>query len=294
MISYKDLTYYCLHHFENSYNVGWIDVQDDFPKVSLSQEFMAKLWEYIKFPLNVHRSSNDSVLVHYNGEKKTLGFSEIRVLSKDSLKRYAAPDLIFHYVTKYNYCPPEEFIEAVLTGPKPGSSEYIHFMSKYNEENLWGENAEIVELSEMLRKNIISHSNAYVIRILEENLEYIHILTKEGSLLNLSILNRNIALAKQLLTMGIDLNKFSGIELISALTHEEDDLIELLLARNVMFNLSSPRTNPLFIATRKGNLKAVQLLLENGVDPSIEYSNEFMRNFSVIDLAREKLIPSQK
>ncbi|GAA0137055.1 hypothetical protein YSY43_38960 [Paenibacillus sp. YSY-4.3] len=72
MISYKDLTCYCLHHFENSYNVGWIDVKDDFPKASLSQEFIAKLWEYIKFPLNAHRSSNDSVLVHYNGEKNEI------------------------------------------------------------------------------------------------------------------------------------------------------------------------------------------------------------------------------
>lgn len=287
MIYYKDLTCYSLHHFENSYNVGWIDVKDDFPKATLSQEFITKLWEYIKFPLNVHRSSNDPALVQYNEEKKTLGFSEIRVLSKDGSKKYAAPDLIFHYITKYNYCPPEEFIEAVLTGPKPGSSEYIHFISKYYEENLWGESAEIVHLSEKLRKNIISHNNAFVIRILEENLEYINILTKEGSLLNASILNKNTALAKQLLNMGIDVNKFSGIELISALTHEENDLIELLLTRHVMFNLSSPRTNPLFIATRKGNLKAVQLLLENGIDPSIEYSNEFMRNFSVIDLGRE-------
>lgn len=116
MISYKDLTCYCLHHFENSYNVGWIDVKDDFPKASLSQEFIAKLWEYIKFPLNVHRSSNDSVLVHYNGEKKTLGFSEIRVLSKDGLKKYAAPDLIFHYVTKYNYCPQRSLLRLSLQG----------------------------------------------------------------------------------------------------------------------------------------------------------------------------------
>jgi len=37
---------------------------------------------------------------------------------------YAAPDLIYHYVVEHHYCPPDEFIQAVLEGPLPGSLEY--------------------------------------------------------------------------------------------------------------------------------------------------------------------------
>ncbi|GIP59740.1 ankyrin repeat domain-containing protein [Paenibacillus woosongensis] len=287
MICYKDMTCYSLHHFENSKNVGWINIKNDFHRASLSEEFVSNLWEYIRYPLNVDRTSNDSVVVQYNKETKTLGFSEIRVISEDGLTKYAAPDLIFQYITQYSYCPPQEFIDAVLKGPKPTSPEYKYYISKYNEENLWGEDSKIVELSQNITNNIINNNNEYVSTLIQEKVDYINILTKDGSLLNASILNNNIGMAIQLLTMNIDVNKFSGIELISAILCQEDELIELLLGKNIMFNLSSPKTNPLFIATRKGNHKAVKLLLEHGIDPSIEYSNEFMRNFSVLDLAKK-------
>ena len=37
---------------------------------------------------------------------------------------YAAPNLIFHYVRDHAYKPPQEFIDAVLTGPAPDSAAY--------------------------------------------------------------------------------------------------------------------------------------------------------------------------
>ncbi|OAB45503.1 ankyrin repeat domain-containing protein [Paenibacillus glacialis] len=284
---FKDLTYYSLQHFENSKNVGWINKKADFYKGNVSEEFIKKLWEYIKYPLNMVRDTNDSIVMTYNNEKVTLGFSEIRVLGEDCVKRFAAPDLIFQYVMEYNYCPPKEFIDAVLSGPKPNSLEYKNYMSKFNEDSLWGEDIGIVELSEKLRKSILNYNNEFVKEVIQEDLKWINILTKEGSLLNVSILNKNIDLAKQLISREIDINKFSGIELINALLNDENELIELLLSKNIMFNLSSPKMNPLFIATRKGNFKAVEMLLDNGVDATLEYSNEFMRNFSVIELARK-------
>ncbi len=39
-----------------------------------------------------------------------------------------APTLIYHYVVDHQYCPPEEFIEAVLTGPVPGSPQHISLL----------------------------------------------------------------------------------------------------------------------------------------------------------------------
>ena len=46
----------------------------------------------------------------------TLGSAEIRVLGGGG-KVYAAPNLIYHYVAKHKYRPPEEFIEAVMRVP---------------------------------------------------------------------------------------------------------------------------------------------------------------------------------
>lgn len=58
------MTCYSLHHFENSKNVGWIDIKNDFHRASLSEEFVSKLWEYIRYPLNVDRTS----YVRWEGE----------------------------------------------------------------------------------------------------------------------------------------------------------------------------------------------------------------------------------
>jgi len=48
-----------------------------------------------------------------------LGNGEIRVLGEQVV--YAAPSLIYHYVAAHGYCPPPEFVAAVMTGPAPDS-----------------------------------------------------------------------------------------------------------------------------------------------------------------------------
>ncbi|MCL4871188.1 MAG: hypothetical protein KJ063_19685 [Anaerolineae bacterium] len=51
-----------------------------------------------------------------------LGLGEIRVIGGDDI--FAAPTLIYHYITEHNYRPPDPFIHAVLNGPAPGSPEH--------------------------------------------------------------------------------------------------------------------------------------------------------------------------
>ena len=48
-----------------------------------------------------------------NGTALTLGSAEVRVLTPEGVW-LAAPDLVYHYVARHNYLPPEPFIEAVL------------------------------------------------------------------------------------------------------------------------------------------------------------------------------------
>jgi len=62
-----------------------------------------------------------------DGEELKLGSAEIRVIGVDG-KIYAAPNLIYHYITVHNYRPPDEFIDAVLNGPRPDSHEYIKYI----------------------------------------------------------------------------------------------------------------------------------------------------------------------
>lgn len=66
-----------------------------------------------------------------NGEERLLGVAEIRVFSGDG-RVYAAPTLIYPYVAVHHYKPPDEFIEALRTGPPPSSQEYFDILARLN------------------------------------------------------------------------------------------------------------------------------------------------------------------
>lgn len=145
MSYYQDLSEYSYFQVENSKNIGWLDKDNSFSTGIVSEEFINKLWLYLRVDLmisrgyhvcNLCKNPNKEVFVaNYNGETLKLGFAEIRVLSEDSNIIYASPDLIYHYILDHGYKPPEEFIQAVLNGPKPGSIEYEKFLSTFNDED---------------------------------------------------------------------------------------------------------------------------------------------------------------
>lgn len=286
MIYYNDLSYYSLQHFENAQNVGWINTSGDFNQGEVPEQFIEKLWAYMNYPVNTIRSDHHQSLT-YHGKEVGVGYSEIRVLDRDGKTRFAAPDAIVSYICDLHYLPPEPFIHAVINGPQPNSTEYQAYFATYHEDSLWGESKKVVQASQEIKGNIIAHRNEVVVQMIHNNVDLINILTSEGSLLNTAIINKNVQLAKQLIYLGIDIHKFSGIELITALNYDATEIIDLLLAHNISFNLSTPYLNPLFIATKKGNLRAVKQLLERGIDTHIQYSNEFIQNLTVLQLAQQ-------
>lgn len=93
-------------------------------------------------------------------------------------------------------------------------------------------------------------------------------------------------MAEDLVLLGIDLDRFSGIELNNAVFESENQLVKLLLSKNIMIDVSSPKRNPLFTAIREGNYEASYLLLENGIDANVKYTNEFMKNMDALTLAK--------
>ena len=59
-----------------------------------------------------------------NGEKLLLGYSEIRVIGPSG-QSYAAPSLIYHYLSEHHYKPPDSFLSALRTGPTPPAEAYF-------------------------------------------------------------------------------------------------------------------------------------------------------------------------
>lgn len=127
--------------------VGWLDPQKPFRQGEVSQEFKARLCNFcspdylVWLTRGVHTCEicdvsptgwiiKEGILQTDAGlEAYGFGNGEIRVFGKYAV--FAAPRLIYHYVVEHKYKPPQEFIEAVLTGPQPGSKDYETLWKKW-------------------------------------------------------------------------------------------------------------------------------------------------------------------
>ena len=120
---FKDLSKYkYVGKADNSLNIGWLSRCHKFKTGEVPEEFVNKLWKYLRYPVQVCRGFhvcelckepyNGPLIVKNKGTLRKTGYYEMRIWGKDG-KIYAVPSLIYHYVTCHNYKPPQEFIDAV-------------------------------------------------------------------------------------------------------------------------------------------------------------------------------------
>lgn len=93
-------------------NVGWLDEGRQFPVGLTSQAFRDALLELCKHPIILHRGVH--LCCYCPREHPEAGNGQIRVLSHKGIW-YAAPTLVYHYVSAHEYNPPADFVDAVLS-----------------------------------------------------------------------------------------------------------------------------------------------------------------------------------
>lgn len=139
---FEDLSLYSYREQEkmdNLYNIGWLEKNHEFSKGQVPDEFVDKLWDYSHFAVANTRGfhicdlcdhlPNEMPSIEYKSNLLKVGTAEIRVFGKNN-KIYAAPNLVFHYVTKHGYKPADEFIEAVMEKLDPYSKTYQDLLTK--------------------------------------------------------------------------------------------------------------------------------------------------------------------
>ena len=144
MTYFQDLTPYVYYKPEpNTLNIGWLSGDQRYLKGKPTREFKDKLFAHCLDLYVIHiargfhqcefcKVSVDEWMKPRYGDKAhwlSLGDGEIRVIGKSVI--YAAPTLIYHYVVEHRYKPPEEFIQAVLTGPDPGSEQHTKLLKRF-------------------------------------------------------------------------------------------------------------------------------------------------------------------
>ena len=105
--------------------VGWLDREHDYHRASVSPEVVSALFELLRDPWQpaVFMGKHDcSFCVHSGGpatfqrreqnDNIELGVNNLFVPGLRCV--YICPSLIIHYIDAHQYCPPGEFLEAVL------------------------------------------------------------------------------------------------------------------------------------------------------------------------------------
>ncbi len=142
MAYFEDLSVYSYHNSffyrPDTPNVGWLAKGHDFPKLTPSEEILDLVWEHCKISIAQMRGIHPCefcegpaphVYAVRKGLNRSLGSSEIRVLSKDG-RIYAAPSLVYHYIRTHHCKPPDEFLRALMEDPKPPNAKYVEHLNE--------------------------------------------------------------------------------------------------------------------------------------------------------------------
>lgn len=112
-----------------------------------------------------------------------------------------------------------------------------------------------------------------------------------GSWLHLAADEGKLEIAKRLVGMGIDVNAYGGIEgggaLNLAASQGHIDVVKYLLSCGAVLDTSEPERNPLFGAIYSGHTEIAKLLIDSGIDISVKYTGQFMKDMDAMAFARE-------
>jgi hypothetical protein len=117
-------------------NVGWLGKGNRFATEQPTDRFLDRLWDYCLWSFNQTRGRHLCEfcvgemprITERSGHQLLLGSAEIRVIS-NSGEIFASPNLVYHYIAAHNYHPPQVFLDAIISGPRPTSQVYLDALS---------------------------------------------------------------------------------------------------------------------------------------------------------------------
>jgi ankyrin repeat protein len=128
--------------------------------------------------------------------------------------------------------------------------------------------------------------------LLEKEPEMLTWVTPFGTWLHIAAAHGHLEMIKYLINAGIDTNAqggtFSTNALERAATKGHLDIVEYLINQNVKIDTSEPDRNPLFAAIYGGHLDIVKYLVQNGIDITVKYTGDTMKDMGAYEFAIER------
>ena len=117
MAYFEDLTphSYSLRRIEDGVlNIGWLAKGHEFDRGVTPEKFRQNLKKICQNAIHLHRGFHVCEFCKPSpGDDCAKGNGQIRICSQNNIW-YVAPTMIYHYVIKHNYHPPNEFINAII------------------------------------------------------------------------------------------------------------------------------------------------------------------------------------
>lgn len=275
---FNDFTLYQYYHFENAINIGFCTC-DATRQLQLNDNFYEKLAKYLEYPFNPSRGGDYKRITLF-GREYTLGYAEMRIIAENG-KVFAAPNLIISKIMEGIYTPPAEFVEAVLNGADQTSAEYRHYTDRYNEEHCWGATDEYIAkigfVCSAIRRGDLGELKAFL-RANDQD----ELVTNNGSLINEAIMAGQESLADYLIECDYSINRFDGVELLTAIECNMERIVEKLLSRKIYIKMDLPRNNPLFFAIAKHKNQIAKRLYEQKPELAITYNTEYTSDCNIL------------
>jgi ankyrin repeat protein len=116
--------------------------------------------------------------------------------------------------------------------------------------------------------------------------------TPFGTWLHVAASAGQVHMVEYLIGRGLDPNAlggtFGGGVLNAAASAGHAGVAELLISKGAALDVSEPERNPLFGAIYAGSKDIVMMLLKAGIDASVRYSGESMKDMDAVAFATER------
>lgn len=98
--------------------IGYLDITEEYQKGPVSQNFINKLrqvWDTGGRLMSMGHHDCEFCIDEDNYKGRAMGGSEKIIMDEENKIEYIFPEMIFHYIEKHGYQPPEEFVLFILT-----------------------------------------------------------------------------------------------------------------------------------------------------------------------------------
>jgi len=147
-------------------------------------------------------------------------------------------------------------------------------------------------LKQAMRGALRSGDDATAIELLSSDPTQLSEQTAFGTWLHVAASFGRLEVVQYLVRSGADVNAVGGVlggtALNEAASSGQLSVVEFLLSVGARMETREPEVNPLFGAIYKGHAAIVRLLLARGIDASISYTGQRMRNMDAVAFARER------